>query len=93
MAEIETIIRVPEFDRNNIKMYLDELTTWVMVTKVEKKKQGPMVWVSLPKIVIKYYINDSIGLKNLNKDDGIGKLIAAIKRAFEQESEIEVFSK
>ena len=77
-------------------MYLDELSMWTIVTEVEKKKQGPLVWMSLPKNEpsnIKQFINDSIGIEDLNKDDGIDKLIAAMKKAFQQEGEIEVFSK
>ena len=77
-------------------MYLDELTMWTIVTEVEKKKQGPLVWMSLPKNEpsnIKQFINDSIGVADLNKDDGIDKLIEAMKKAFQQEGEIEAFAK
>ena len=96
MAAIKTTVRVPEFDRENIQMYLDELTMWAMVTEVEKKKQGPLVWMSLPKndpSNIKQFINDSIGVTDLSKDDGIDKLIEAMKKAFQEEGEIEAFSK
>ena len=96
MAGIKTMVRVPEFDRENIQMYLDELTMWALVTEVEKKKQGPLVWMSLPKndpSNIKQFINDSIGVTDLSKDDGIDKLIEAMKKAFKEEGEIEAFSK
>ena len=43
MAGIKTILRVPEFDRENIQMYIDELTIWALVTEVDKNKQGPLV--------------------------------------------------
>ena len=43
MAGIKTTVKVPEFDRENIQMYLDELSMWTIVTEVEKKKQGPLV--------------------------------------------------
>ena len=49
MAGIKTTVRVPEFDRENIQMYIDELTMWSLVTEVDKKKQGQLVWMSLPK--------------------------------------------
>ena len=96
MAGIKTTVKVPEFDRENIQMYLDELSMWAIVTEVEKKKQGPLVWMSLPKndpSNIKQFINDSIGVEDLNKDDGITKLIDAMKKAFKEEGEIEAFTK
>ena len=96
MAGIKTTVRVPEFDRENIQMYIDELTMWALVTEVDKKKQGPLVWMSLPKndpSNIKQFINDSIGVADLNKDDGIDKLIQAMKKAFQEEGEIEAFTK
>ena len=96
MAGVKTTVKVPEFDRENIQMYIDELLMWQFVTDVDKKKQGPLVWMSLPKDEpsnIKQFINDSIGIDNLSKDDGIDKLIEAMKKAFQQEGEIEAFSK
>ena len=96
MAGVKTTVKVPEFDRENIQMYLDELAMWTIVTEVEKKKQGPLVWMSLPKNEpsnIKQFINDSIGVADLNKDDGIDKLIEVMKKAFQQEGEIEAFAK
>ena len=84
MAGVKTTVKVPEFDRENIQMYIDELLMWQFVTDVDKKKQGPLVWMSLPKDEpsnIKQFINDSIGIDNLSKDDGIDKLIEAMKKA------------
>ena len=52
--------------------------------------------MSLPKddpSNIKQFINDSIGVADLNKDDGIDKLIQAMKKALPEEGEIEVFTK
>ena len=77
-------------------MYLNELTMWALVTEVEKKKQGPLVWMSLPKnnpSNIKQFINDSIGVEDFNMDDEITKLIEAMKKAFKEEGEIEAFTK
>ena len=42
---------------------------------------------------IKPFINDSIGVADLNKDEGKDKLIQAMKKAFQDESEIEAFTK
>ena len=69
---------------------------WALVTEVEKKKQSPLVWMSFSRnnlSNIKQFINDSVGVTDLNKDDGITKLIEAMKKAFKEEGEIEVFSK
>ena len=54
------------------------------------------MWMSLPKndpSNIKQFINDSISVDDLNKDEGITKLIEAMKEVFKEEGEIEVFSK
>ena len=51
---------------------------WALVTEVEKKKQGPLVRVSLPNndtSNIKQFINNSIGVTDLDKDHEITKLI------------------
>ena len=51
----------------------------MLVSQVEKKKQGPIVWMSLPKNDpnnIKQFISNSIKNKDLNKDDCIEKLVA-----------------
>ena len=39
MAGIKTTVKVPEFDRENIQMYIDELTMWALVTEVDKKSK------------------------------------------------------
>ena len=52
--------------------------------------------MSLPKndlSNIKQFINDSIGVADLNKDEGKDKLIQAMKKAFQEEGEIEAFTK
>merc|ERR1711895_161025 len=52
--------------------------------------------MSLPKndpSNIKQFLNDSIGVEDLGKDDGIDKLIEAMKKAFQEEGEIEAFTK
>ena len=91
MACIKTKVKVPEFDQNNFQMYLDKLSMWAIVTDVKKKKQGLLVWMSLPKndpSNIKQFINHSIRVEDLNKDDGITKLIEAMKKAFKEEGKI-----
>ena len=65
----------------------------MLVSQVEKKKQGPIVWMSLPKndpSNIKQFINNSIRIEDLHKDDGIKKIIAVLKKAFQEEAEIDV---
>ena len=91
-AQIETVNGVRKFDSNNIQMYIDELMGWMLVMQVENK-QGLMVWMSLPKNEpsnIKQFINNSIRIEDLHKDDGIKKIIAVLKKAFQEEAEIDV---
>ena len=38
-----TVIRIAEFDREDIAMYIDELKVWQLFTKVEKKKLSFLV--------------------------------------------------
>ena len=92
MAGIENVFKVLEFDKNNIQLYLNELTVWTMCAEVKRKKQGSLAWNSLP-TVIKHFINDSIGMEDFNEDDGIDKFIVAIRKTFEQESKTKVSSK
>ena len=40
---------MPEFDKRKIQIYLNELRVWQTVTKLEKNKRGPMVWLKLLK--------------------------------------------
>ena len=78
-VQIDTVVKVPEYDSNNIQMYIEELMMWMLIMSVEKKKQGPIVWMSLPKNDpnnIKQFISNSIKNKDLNKDDCIEKLVA-----------------
>ena len=79
MAGIENVFKVLEFDKNNIQLYLNELTVWTMCAEVKRKKQGSLAWNSLP-TVIKHFINDSIGMEDFNEDDG--KTLHAEKNLF-----------
>ena len=91
---VKTSVRIPRFDRENIHIYMNELRMWQFVTGVEKKKQGPLVWMSLPiddPSNIKQAINEIIGMEDLSKDDGIDKVVALLKKSFQQEKELEVF--
>ena len=93
---MKTMVTVLNFDQENIQLYINELTMWQLVTEVEKKKQSPLVWMSLPKTNpsnIKKSISDSIGMDDLGKEHGIDRLIKALKDAFLDEEEIETFSK
>ena len=96
MASIQTAVRVAQFDQENVQTYIDEISAWKLVTEVKEKKQGPLVWMSLPKNDpnnIKQSVSNSIGMDDLNKDNGLDKLIAVLKEAFLEEGEIEAFSK
>ena len=51
MNEVKTTVQLPQFDADNINMYLDELEMWQMVSEVDKKKQALLVWLTLKKII------------------------------------------
>ena len=53
---VKTSVGVPKFNKGNINIYMNELRMWQFMTEVEKKKQGPLVWSSLPS-------NDSCNIK------------------------------
>ena len=94
MNEVKTTVKLPEFDSENINMYIDELEMWQMVSEVDKKKQALLVWLTLPKdhpSNLKQFIHDSIGKEGLNADDGMEKLVNAMKKCFAHETEIEAF--
>merc|ERR1712059_185899 len=96
MNNVKMSVKIPEFNRENIHIYMNELKMWQFVTEVEKKKQGPLVWMSLPindPSNIKQAINDIIGMDDLGIEDGMDKVIKLLKKTFQQEKEIEAFTK
>ena len=95
-ATVNTSVHIPKFNRENVHIYINELRMWQFVTGVEKKKQGPLVWMSLPindSSNIKQAINDIIGMDDLSKDDGMDKILELLKKTFLQEKELEAFTK
>ena len=44
----KTLIRVPEFRKDNIQGYIDVLRMWQFITDMDKTKQAPVVWITLP---------------------------------------------
>ena len=82
---VKTSVEIPKFNRDNIHIYMNELKMWQFVTRVEKKKQGPLVWMSLPindPSNIKQAINDIIGMDDLIKEDGMDKIIDLLKKTY-----------
>ena len=47
-TRVKTLIRVPEFRKDNIQGYIDVLRMWQFITDMDKKKQAPVVWMTLP---------------------------------------------
>ena len=71
---VKSSVSIPTFDRENIHIYIKELKMWQFVTGMEKKKQGLLVWLSLPNddlSNIKKVIQDGIGMDDLIKEDGM----------------------
>ena len=63
-----------------IEEWLGELEIWQCVTDLEKRKQGPVVYLSLTdKIRESCY---DISVRDLNKDDGFDALIRKIKSLY-----------
>ena len=87
---------MPKFNKDNIQLYVNELEMWQLLTELEKKKHILTVWISLPNddpSNIKQSISNSIRIENLSQEDGMDKLIVAMKEAFQKEDEIEAFLK
>ena len=89
MMLVNNSVYIPKFDRGNMHIYLNKLQIWRFVTRVEKKMQGPLVWLSLP-MDIKEASNDIVD--DLCKDDGLDEVFKLL-RTFQQENELEAASK
>ena len=71
----------PVFDKiDEIEDWLREIEIWQCVTDIEEKKQGPVVYLSLPDKIRKS-CND-ISVSDLNKDNGLNTLITKIKTLY-----------
>ena len=80
---VRSLVNIPTFNRENMHIYINKLKMWQFVTGVEKKKQGPLVWMSLPindSSNIKQAINDIIGMDDLIKEDGMDRIINLLKK-------------
>ena len=66
------------------EQWLQELEIWECVTDLEKKKQGPMVYLSLTDKIRKS-CND-ISVRDLNKDDGLDILVRKIKSLYAKDT-------
>ena len=71
----------PVLDKiDEIEDWLHEMEIWQCVTDIEEKKQGPLVYLSLPDKIRKS-CND-ISVSDLNKDNGLNTLITKIKTLY-----------
>ena len=89
-------MEVPKLSKGNVQRYLNELKEWQVRTEVERSKQGLIVWLDLPNEDskhIKRLILDHISIADLTKDDGMDKLIEALKEVGQQEEETEASNK
>ena len=88
MNNVKILVNIPTFDRENIHIYINKLRMWQFVAGVEKKKQGPLVWMSIPindLSNIKQAINNIIGMDDLSKEDGMDKVFDLLKKMFQEE--------
>ena len=77
-------------------MFLSELREWQVRTEVERSKQAPTVWLSLlneDSKHIKRLILKHISTADIMKDDGMFKLMDALKEVGQQGGETEVSNK
>ena len=65
---------------DSIDTWLHDLQIWKCVTDLEKKQQGPVIYLSLPDKVRNSCRN--ISITNLNKDDGLDTLINNLERLY-----------
>ena len=71
----------PVLDKiDEIEDWLREIEIWQCVTDIEEKKQGPVMYLSLPDKIRKS-CND-ISVSDLNKDNGLNTLITKIKTLY-----------
>ena len=93
---LKTVVEIPQFNKEQVQVYINELKMWQFVSGVEKKKQGPLVWMSLPvndSSNIKQAIDEIIGMDGLSKDDGIDKVVELLEKTYLQEKEMEYYLK
>ena len=70
----------PVLDKiDEIEDWLREIEIWQCVTDIEEKKQGPVVYLSLPDKIRK---SCNISVSDLNKDNGLNTLITKIKTLY-----------
>ena len=75
------IYSLPVLDKiDEIEDWLRELEIWQCVTDIEEKKQGLVVYISLPDKIRKSC--GDIKVSDLNKDDGLTVLITKIKSLY-----------
>ena len=74
-----TKIETPEYDsERGFERYKQELEIWMECTSIEKKKQGMVIALSLPKKTecgIRELVLDELGKDNLCCDDGMKNLL------------------
>ena len=71
-------------DVNNIDSWLHDLQIWKWVTDLEKKQQGPIIYLSLPD-KIRNSCRD-VTVSELNKDDGLNLLINKLEKLYVKDS-------
>ena len=78
------LVELPSFDQEKIHIFIKELKMWSCVTMVEKKKQGFLVWKSLPMNEVKKAVNERIGMDDLCKEDGMEKVLRLLRMVWRE---------
>ena len=71
-----------QYDFNS---WLYEIELWKCVTDFDKKKQGPMTYLSLEGEVRR--LCSAIKIEELNAEDGMEKVISKLKEFYEKDAE------
>ena len=77
------------FGSEDFENWLREIKIWQCATELEKKKQGPAIYLSLEGETRK--ASEGIDVKTLNADDGVDVLTNKLKELYPRDTEQATF--
>ena len=84
MATKSRIMSPPKL-QDDFNSWLHEIEVWKYVTDLDKKKQGPMIYLSLEGQARR--LCSTIKIEELNAEDGVNKVISKLKEFYEKDAE------
>ena len=85
MSDKHKFLSPPKLTDNDFTNWLHEIEVWKCVTGLDKKKQGPMIYLSLEGKARR--LCSSIKIDDLSSDDGVDKLIKKLKELYDKDAE------